>query len=475
MESYIFKDDELLGNRIPISLGWNCNPAGHRANGYNFRRSTGYLTCPFDLGVTPYYGLCQCLLDNFDRKKFFNLRIEYDELNLQFCILNEYNMWFNHESEPYNKHEKIHWTPGKWEDNNFVLFIERYERRIQNFLNYINNNNILFIIENPYDSIDILINIIKYTYPNLNFKILLTKFTHGLYFNQHLHSPGFPKNENDQEYFSLCNNLIWNNFNKNDYNPQISNSALDNQQINSNGKPKYRAVILILASNQNNICKNARKIWKYYMNIDPSFKVYFVYGELDEPLENYDSESDLIYQDIKESYPVYFQKTLRAMAEIDSKVSYDFFVRTNISTFWDFEKLHMHLNELPKEKCYSGDGPLHGFYLSGVDTIVTPEMIKSIVENSHLLNFSLAEDATMGEYFHRHLGVPMLPNRICFFEEFTIIDNIQERVIREKIIENINNQTDHYRVKTLNGPREEIDLVIYKLLLEYIYNIYIDI
>ena len=42
----------------------------------------------------------------------------------------------------------------------------------------------------------------------------------------------------------------------------------------------YRAVILILASNNNTIYKNCRKIWKQYMNVDPTIKVFFVYGKM---------------------------------------------------------------------------------------------------------------------------------------------------------------------------------------------------
>lgn len=77
--------------------------------------------------------------------------------------------------------------------NNFQLFKERYERRIENFNNYINKNNVLFIIENPHDDINKIMDIIKTKYPNLNFKILHTSCTKELYFNQYLHSPGFPK------------------------------------------------------------------------------------------------------------------------------------------------------------------------------------------------------------------------------------------------------------------------------------------
>jgi hypothetical protein len=183
-------DDDITGY-TPISLGWNCGPAVIRAKTYGFSKTKGYLTCPFDLGVTPYNGLCDCILDGFDRSKFFNLRIEYDSLCKKNCILNEYDMWFNHESEKSNMDELVEWIPGKWEENNFQLFKERYNRRIQNFEEYINNNNVIFIIENTHNDINKIINIIKYKYPSLNFKIMITSNECDLYNKQHLHSPGF--------------------------------------------------------------------------------------------------------------------------------------------------------------------------------------------------------------------------------------------------------------------------------------------
>lgn len=236
----------------------------------------------------------------------------------------------------------------------------------------------------------------------------------------------------------------------------------------------YRAVILVLASNNNKIFNNCREVWKKYMNIDPTIKVYFVYGKLTEPLDEYDPDSDIIFNDLKESYPVLIEKTIRAMAFIDSQVTYDFFIRTNLSTFWDFNKLHLHLNELPTQNCYSGDGPLpnynsNGYYLSGTDTIVTPEMIKSIIHNQHLVEFSIVEDAAMGKYFHGILKAPMLPNRICFFEDITSIH--EDGKIKDRIHDAIQNNKDHYRVKTLYAYREVIDIHIYQILLQLIYNI----
>ena len=243
-----------------------------------------------------------------------------------------------------------------------------------------------------------------------------------------------------------------------------------------NTLPHYRAVILVLASNSE-VYNNCRKVWKQHMNIDPLIKVFFVYGRLSTQLYDYDETSDIILSDIPDNgFPVLIGKTICAMKQIHEKLSYDFFIRTNLSTFWDFEKLHLHLNDLPTSNCYSGDGPLGnggylstGYYLSGTDTIVTPEMIDSITKNTHLVDYNHVEDGAMGKYFNGILGAPMLPNRICFFEDIHSINEFDK--IQNRILEAKTNNKDHYRVKTLRGNRVEIDLFIYKELLKYIYNI----
>ena len=243
-----------------------------------------------------------------------------------------------------------------------------------------------------------------------------------------------------------------------------------------NYKKHYRAIILILASNNNQIYKNCRKVWKAYMKMDPSIKVFFVYGNISEEdkLDDYDKESDIIFPDIPEGWPIFITKTFHAMKLIHQTYMYDFFIRTNLSTFWDFKNLHLHLNDLPTKNCYSGDGPLpgynsDGYYLSGTDTIVTPEMIDSMIRNENHIDFNLVEDAAMGKYFHKFLGVPMLPNRICFFEDITSGNDLDK--INTRIDNAIITNRDHYRVKTLYGNREEIDMVILQQLLKKIYNI----
>ena len=191
-----------VNNVTPISLGWNCMPATYRANALNQRKSGGYLTCPFDLCVTPYLGLCKCILDDFDRNKFFNLRIEYDPINKQDCILNEYNMWFNHESEQKLNDDNVDWHPGKYMENDFKLFKERYENRINNFFSYLNGDlPILFILNNPHDEPKHLVKILKLKYPELKFKVLLfNNLEKDIFYKQYMHSPGFPDKIYDCKY-----------------------------------------------------------------------------------------------------------------------------------------------------------------------------------------------------------------------------------------------------------------------------------
>ena len=63
----------------------------------------------------------------------------------------------------------------------------------------------------------------------------------------------------------------------------------------------------------------------------------------------------------------------------------------------------------------------------------------------------------------------MLPNRICFFEDINSINETDKIICR--INDALQNNRDHYRVKTQSNKREHIDLYIYNILLKMIYNI----
>ena len=176
-------------DEVGISLGWRCEAAEIGVQ-YNLRqiKKDGYKTCPFDLGVTNYIGVCKCIEDDF---KYF-LDPNYLELRLepklkkilgdnqtedQYWIYNSYyNFAFNHESPGHaNLYLHENWKDGinHFVNNNFEKFIERYNNRINNFRYYLSLENIhINFILLRYNALPYkLINIIKEKYPLLNFTI----------------------------------------------------------------------------------------------------------------------------------------------------------------------------------------------------------------------------------------------------------------------------------------------------------------
>lgn len=250
-------------------------------------------------------------------------------------------------------------------------------------------------------------------------------------------------------------------------------NIIDNKD-NKDNKKTYRAIILILASNNNNIYNNCREIWKKYMNLNKNIGIFFVYGKLFKPLENYDSETDFIFDDIPESYPVYIHKSIKAFEILNLKYNYDYLIRTNLTTFWDLNKLEMNLENLPKEKCYYGDGPLptydhRGYYVSGTDTIVSRDLINKILENKEKIDYTIVEDASMGLFFHKYLKTPIISSNMCFYEDIQNYKSEYEK-INDRFLKATKNNIDHYRVKNKIN-REYNDLFIYIYLLKKIYNI----
>ena len=246
-------------------------------------------------------------------------------------------------------------------------------------------------------------------------------------------------------------------------------------------KEHYRCIILIIASNDTEYYKNARKVWKKYMNINPNVKVFFVYEELSSPLEESDS-SDIIYGHINTNLTsnTILVKTLTAMYAIDKYYSYDYFIRTNISTFWDLNRIENLLKECPKTACYAGGHDLSPFLIrgetnilistplySGVCIIFTPDIVKNILNNINKLNYNLPDDIALGLYMSKTECNTMTYNSKAYYEKYEPMDN---SIINE-INMAIKNNYVYYRVK--NNNRELTDSMIYNHLLKYVYNMYL--
>jgi hypothetical protein len=175
-----------MDKHIKISLGWSCKPREYIKNNF-MSKQDGYLTCPFDLCITPFDSMYNCLETDF--KYFFDdlktipgachhLHPKKD-LEEKHNITNYYKMIFNHEGSTHSNLFNV----GTNDDlfyirNDFDEFKKRYLTRIDNFRNYINNYvNITFIIykwENDKDTynLDKLNDLLRKKYPNKNIEIV---------------------------------------------------------------------------------------------------------------------------------------------------------------------------------------------------------------------------------------------------------------------------------------------------------------
>ena len=167
-------------SKIGISLGWNCHSAVWATdNGIRSRKSDGYKTCPFDIIVTNYVGIVDCLLDDFKfmcDDKFLEIRPGKSD-NEVLIFNTKYNFIFNHESPGHaDLYLKENWPEGKFHFtiDNFRNLKERYNRRIENFRRYLSNplNTITFILT-TWDKTDIsdLQYAIQKTYPTLQYEV----------------------------------------------------------------------------------------------------------------------------------------------------------------------------------------------------------------------------------------------------------------------------------------------------------------
>jgi hypothetical protein len=176
--------------KIGISLGWNCNGAVFGVNnGLREKKENGYLTCVFDEMVTNFPGIIKCIEEDF--KYFCDTSylelikipdgIEHMNKNGVGDIIirnNYYHFLFNHESPGHGDlYIGQKWSGGinHYVDNNYTEFIKRYQRRIQNFINYLKdeNNHIIFIIhrwDTNNENIENLHNVLKNKYPNLKYE-----------------------------------------------------------------------------------------------------------------------------------------------------------------------------------------------------------------------------------------------------------------------------------------------------------------
>lgn len=237
---------------------------------------------------------------------------------------------------------------------------------------------------------------------------------------------------------------------------------------------KYKAILLVLASEDidASIFKRIlpewrplfpfmRQVYQSYMDINPDIKVLFVYGSSGITNEEY----DIVYPDIPENYyPGMIHKTMRAFEYIENNYEYEYIIRTNLSTFWDLNKLSKRLDQLPKSNCLTGTPVnINGYsYTSGFDMVISRDIIRKIIPHSEeIVNYKVwldMEDLALCTGIEKHTGIKWNDYNTTNKAMSLTLDEYDDRKRRadEKGI-------DHYRVKT-RMDRSQDKIILQKLL-----------
>lgn len=211
--------------------------------------------------------------------------------------------------------------------------------------------------------------------------------------------------------------------------------------------------MLIISSNNDHVYSKHREIWLSYMNSYPNINCYFIEYRHGESMV----DGNTLYMNGSESYSGIIVKTINAFdhfLQVDN--SYDYIVRTNLSSLWNFDALLKFLSTLPKTGVYSGITGYHAGirYVSGSGIIMTPDVVKLLIEHRNVAeNVKIMDDVDIG-YTMTKLNIPIIAG--------TRVDILNAGLLSAY---KYDDSLYHYRVK---WERRDDDIVAMKQILDKI-------
>jgi len=167
-----------------------------------------------------------------------------------------------------------------------------------------------------------------------------------------------------------------------------------NKFVNQYIKKKPNIAILIITTKGERFDIEKTK-WKKYMNLRNNIKCYFIECNNIERFNNYKL-------DCKESYkPGIYQKSLLSLKKIGP--NYDFYIRTNLSTFLIFDYLEDYLKNIPIDIPILSGRCNNKYYASGTSIVLNKLgrklLLKYGFKKKYFNNEKRPDDVLIGKVF----------------------------------------------------------------------------
>lgn len=163
-----------------------------------------------------------------------------------------------------------------------------------------------------------------------------------------------------------------------------------------------RITFLVIASSGLAIYAEHEKCWRSYARSHPDITVYFLRQR--EDIAETVLEGDTIWAPGEERLERVFDKTVAAFRFL-SPSSYDYLVRTNLSSVWHFPNLLRACSTLPTTGVFCG--VLGNPGISGAGMILSPDVVIKLAENSGRVPRGMWDDTDFGKVAEL-CGIPRL-------------------------------------------------------------------
>lgn len=237
----------------------------------------------------------------------------------------------------------------------------------------------------------------------------------------------------------------------------------------------YKAIFLIISSNDNKIYEEFRNLHRVYLKNYKIFFRYFFIEFREDQTEIIEEKDDFLYIKGTESInPGMILKTCKAIEYINQNYTYEFIVRTNLSTVFNIQNLIEYLHIIPNINSCGGFN--YRSFITGTGIILSRDVGNKIIE--HFLKYNIIkynEDIIISAILNNY----KIPYYNCkkFYKWGLIIDEKPEDygeyhyIATGGVFKDIDFPEEilHFRIK--NSLDREIDIKYFKLVLQKIYNI----
>jgi hypothetical protein len=226
----------------------------------------------------------------------------------------------------------------------------------------------------------------------------------------------------------------------------------------------YKFIILIIDSDSDPIYDSFREIIRKYMNTYPNdIKTLFI--RRSPHIHEATIVGDTLYTHGVENFiPGIFEKTIHSMDFCLKNYSFDFLIRTNMSSFWNYHCLLEKYETFPRSRFVCASIGVHDNikFPSGCGHILSRDVVECCVMNYHNVNrYRYLDDVVIGSI----LQLGNIP--ITVGDRFDFTSSTNKEVAKQDIINSNHSTHYHYRVK--GGATKEGDMNVHQILYDNIY------